>query len=194
MATSVTSADSASQTSPSARNKASTPAVKRTAAKKTTAAAKKAVGTARKAATASRTAPAARKTASAVKAAVKARAASATRKTAKPTAPKPTQETATLPSAPKTAPKNGANTMNGAKTKHKAAKLVRDSFTMPGDEYSVLGDVKRKCLKAGIDVKKSELLRIGVSLIRDLEPAQLNKILAGLPSLKAGRPRKEKGK
>src|SRR5690606_38585553 len=113
---------------------------------------------------------------------------------------KPAREAAVPPkaphvsNAPKPAPRNGAGDAGGAKSKHKAAKLVRDSFTMPEDEYSVLGEVKRKCLKAGIEVKKSELLRIGVSLIRDLEPAQLKKILAGLPSLKAGRPRKDKGK
>jgi hypothetical protein len=78
------------------------------------------------------------------------------------------------------------------KEKQKKAKLVRDSFTMPEAEYAVLGEVKKACLKAGIEVKKSELLRVGVSLIRQLDTAKLKAILATLPALKAGRPKKTK--
>jgi hypothetical protein len=78
------------------------------------------------------------------------------------------------------------------KEKPKKAKLVRDSFTMPEPEYAVLGEMKKACLKAGIEVKKSELLRVGVALVRTLDIAQLKTILAGLPALKAGRPKKSK--
>ena len=78
------------------------------------------------------------------------------------------------------------------KEKPKKTKLVRDSFTMPEPEYAVLGEMKKACLKAGIEVKKSELLRVGVALVRTLDTAQLKKILASLPALKAGRPKKNK--
>ena len=78
------------------------------------------------------------------------------------------------------------------KEKVKKAKLVRDSFTMPEAEYAVLGEMKKACLKAGIEVKKSELLRVGVALIRQLETVKLKAILDGLPTLKAGRPKKSK--
>lgn len=78
------------------------------------------------------------------------------------------------------------------KEKTKKVKLVRDSFTMPEAEYAVLGEVKKACLKAGIEVKKSELLRVGVALIRQLDNARIQEILAGLPTLKAGRPKKNK--
>jgi uncharacterized iron-regulated protein len=83
-----------------------------------------------------------------------------------------------------------ANPDGEVKEKAKKPKLVRDSFTMPEKEYAVLGEVKKACLKAGIEVKKSELLRVGVALIRQLETAKLKEILAGLPTLKAGRPKK----
>lgn len=69
-------------------------------------------------------------------------------------------------------------------------KLVRDSFTMPEHEYAVLGQVKKACLKAGFEIKKSELLRIGVALISQLDLATLQSVLAGLPQLKTGRPNK----
>ncbi|VXA95354.1 hypothetical protein [Massilia sp. 9I] len=66
--------------------------------------------------------------------------------------------------------------------------LVRDSFTMPEQEYAVLADVKQACLRAGIDVKKSELLRIGVALLGQVDIATLKSVLAALPQLKTGRP------
>ena len=67
--------------------------------------------------------------------------------------------------------------------------LVRDSFTMPEGEYAVLAAVKKACLKAGVEVKKSELLRIGVALVGRLDMATLRQVLDSLPQLKTGRPR-----
>jgi len=100
---------------------------------------------------------------------------------------------AKVPKAPvKAAEKPVTNLAPDPKEKPKKPKLVRDSFTMPEAEYAVLGEVKKTCLKAGIEVKKSELLRVGVALIRQLDTAKLKEILAGLPALKAGRPKKNK--
>lgn len=76
--------------------------------------------------------------------------------------------------------------------KIKKAKLVRDSFTMPETEYEALSEVKKACLKAGFEVKKSELLRIGVALVRKLALSSLKQEVAALAPLKPGRPRKEK--
>lgn len=73
--------------------------------------------------------------------------------------------------------------------KLKKSKLVRDSFSMPEPEYAVLGSVKKACLKAGVEVKKSELLRIGVALISKMDVEGLKAVLATLPPLKAGRPK-----
>ncbi len=78
------------------------------------------------------------------------------------------------------------------KLKLKKVKVVRDSFTMPETEYAVLAEVKKACLSAGFAVKKSELLRVGVALIRTLDKDALKKWVESLPPLKAGRPRKEK--
>jgi hypothetical protein len=66
--------------------------------------------------------------------------------------------------------------------------LVRDSFTMPDGEYAVLATVKQACLKAGFEIKKSELLRIGVALVGRLDTATLRQVLGSLPQLKTGRP------
>ncbi len=74
--------------------------------------------------------------------------------------------------------------------KAKKVKQVRDSFTMPENEYAVLAQVKKSCLKAGVEIKKSDLLRIGVSLIKNLKITELKDILGGLTPLKVGRPKK----
>ncbi|MFS2116850.1 hypothetical protein [Herbaspirillum frisingense] len=74
--------------------------------------------------------------------------------------------------------------------KPKKVKQVRDSFTMPENEYAVLAQVKKSCLKAGVEIKKSDLLRIGVSLIKNLKIAELKDILNSLTPLKVGRPKK----
>lgn len=78
-----------------------------------------------------------------------------------------------------------------AKEKIKKPKLVRDSFAMPEVEYEVLREMKRSCMKAGVDIKKSELLRVGVALLKKQTPADIQAALAGLVPLKAGRPKKE---
>ncbi len=74
--------------------------------------------------------------------------------------------------------------------KSKKVKLVRDSFTMPGNEYQILQDLKKASLKAGIEIKKSELLRIGVGLLKNLTIPQLDAARAALTKLQAGRPKK----
>ena len=78
------------------------------------------------------------------------------------------------------------------KDKHKArkSKLVRDSFTMPEEEYAALGEMKKACINAGVAVKKSELLRVAVSLLRRMDMPDLQQALDGLTPVKAGRPRK----
>jgi len=95
---------------------------------------------------------------------------------------------APVKAAPKTVPKAP---LDGVE-KIKKSKLVRDSFTMPEAEYAVLGQVKKACLKAGVEVKKSQLLRIGLVLLNKTDVPNLKKLIASLAPLKAGRPKKEK--
>lgn len=107
-----------------------------------------------------------------------------------------TTKAAAKPAAKEQAVKEQAAKESSAKPedkeKPKKPKLVRDSFTMPEAEYAVLGQVKKDCLKAGFEVKKSELLRVGVALIRQLDTTKLKEVLDTLPALKSGRPKKVK--
>ncbi len=70
-------------------------------------------------------------------------------------------------------------------------KVVRDSFTMPTKEYAKIAKAKEACLKAGFQIKKSELLRIGIALISDMGPKKLKSAQAKLDPIKTGRPKKQ---
>jgi hypothetical protein len=128
-----------------------------------------------------------------IKPVAKPAAKSAAKRPAKPVAPikaptaKPAPKSAAKPSAArKQVQKSTAPEM----PKVKKIKQVRDSFTMPEPEYAVIAQVKKACLKAGFEMKKSDLLRIGISLIKGLDVSTLKIILATLTPLKAGRPKK----
>lgn len=69
-------------------------------------------------------------------------------------------------------------------------KVVRDSFTMPQDDYEKIGELKQQCLKSGMHVKKSELLRAGLHALSRLTATQLKLAVSGLEKIKTGRPKK----
>jgi len=117
-------------------------------------------------------------------------AKAAAKAVARPVAAKPAARPAAKPAAK---PASGTRSARSAEAPRPEAAqvrptLVRDSFTMPEQEYAVLGAVKQACLKAGFEVKKSELLRAGVALLGQLDVASLRAVLGSLPQLKTGRP------
>ena len=70
-------------------------------------------------------------------------------------------------------------------------KVVRDSFTMPHSEYVKIAEIKELCLKAGVQVKKSEVLRAGVIALCAMNEAQLKGAMSALDKIKTGRPNKQ---
>ena len=72
-------------------------------------------------------------------------------------------------------------------------KLVRDSFTMPSDEYAQIGELKQRALASAHPAKKSELLRAGIKLLAGLGDAALLRALKAVPAIKTGRPKLKKG-
>ncbi len=68
-------------------------------------------------------------------------------------------------------------------------KLVRDSFTIPKTEYAVLTALKDRALSLTRDVKKSELLRAGISALNTMHDKAFLEALDTVPSLKTGRPK-----
>jgi len=125
----------------------------------------------------------------AAKASVKAAVKPAAKAVAKPAAKDVTKPVAKAkPSKPATKAAKPAAPAKVAKVK-----LVRDSFTMPSDEYAVLAQLKQRALAGAHHAKKSELLRAGVKLLASLDNAELLRTLAAVPAVKTGRPKSKKG-
>lgn len=72
------------------------------------------------------------------------------------------------------------------KSKHK---LVRDSFTIPKDEYTVLTGLKQRAALLACPAKKSEILRAGIAALNAMQDKAFVAALAAVPSLKTGRPK-----
>ena len=101
-------------------------------------------------------------------------------------APKPV---ATKVVARAAAPAAKAVAVAAPKTKTpKKPKLVRDSFTMPKDEYQAIDGLKQRANSLQRSVKKSELLRAGIMALSAMDDKNLVAILAKVPALKTGRP------
>jgi hypothetical protein len=72
----------------------------------------------------------------------------------------------------------------------KKPKLVRDSFTIPENDYALFATLKQRALAAGADVKKAELLRAGLAMLAKLDDAELVKAIGLVERIKTGRPKK----
>ena len=83
-----------------------------------------------------------------------------------------------------------ASKTGGKPAKVKKPKLVRDSFTIPKDEYSVLDDLKQRAGRLSSPAKKSELLRAGVKALAAMPDAAFLSALRVVPVVKTGRPSK----
>ena len=136
-----------------------------------------------------------------VQAAVKSRAATtpATKKPAvkkpvvKKAATKPVRKTAVKKAPVKVATPQPAKPVKAVKpAKVKKPKLVRDSFTIPKDEYVVVDSMKVRAGKLGQAVKKSELLRAGVKALAAMSDIQFKAALNNVPTIKTGRPKNSK--
>ena len=73
--------------------------------------------------------------------------------------------------------------------KPKKPKLVRDSFTIPKDEYMALDVLKTRSIALAQPAKKSELLRAGILLLAGMADAQLLASLKAVTVIKTGRPK-----
>jgi hypothetical protein len=74
--------------------------------------------------------------------------------------------------------------------KPRKPKLVRDSFTIPKDEYVVLEALKERAARLGRPTKKSEMLRAGVQALALMPDAAFLARVGAVPAVKTGRPAK----
>jgi hypothetical protein len=129
-----------------------------------------------------------------------AKAATVTARTARPAGRRSVTRAAKPASAE--APARRSATAKSAASKPVAAtvtevkppkiKLVRDSFTIPRNEYDTLDALKARLVKLVHPAKTSEVLRAGIALFATLNDAALIAALDAVPAIKTGRPKKAK--
>jgi len=68
-------------------------------------------------------------------------------------------------------------------------KPVRDSFTMPEADFSLVATLKARAMAAKRETKKSELLRAGLHALAAMSGATLVAALQALEPIKTGRPK-----
>jgi hypothetical protein len=116
----------------------------------------------------------------ATKTAVKPTAKVAAKSASKPVVKPP----AKAPVKPATKPAGKANGAAMAETKLRKPKVVQASFTLHEDEHTVLKDLKQACKLAATNVKKSELVRAALMLLKKLDVATVKALVEHLPALK----------
>lgn len=101
------------------------------------------------------------------------------KKAAKPVVKPTSRKTGAMPKSAVKKPK-----------KEPKEKVIRDSFSMPKTEHLKIAEIKETCLKAGLHVRKNEILRAGLKTLGEMSQLKLEAILAGLGKVKAARPKK----
>lgn len=105
-------------------------------------------------------------------------------------APAKTVKRSPTPAPAKAAP-TPAPALQAKEVRAKKPKLVRDSFTIPKDEYAVIETLKQRADSLAQPAKKSELLRAGLKVLAGLSDVALRNALKAVPSIKTGRPKAE---
>lgn len=124
----------------------------------------------------------------------------------KTSARKPAAKASAAKPAPAAEPAKAAKAANPAKAakpakaekapkadkadKTRKPKLVRDSFTIPKDEYAVLDALKQRAARLGRPAKKSEVLRAGVQALAAMPDSAFLASVGAVPTVKTGRPAK----
>jgi len=67
-------------------------------------------------------------------------------------------------------------------------RVIRDSFTIPDDEYELISNIKKRCMKAGVSANKSEVLRAGLAALNGMPDRELARVFQALARVKTGRP------
>ncbi len=96
------------------------------------------------------------------------------------------EETAAPPIAP-----NAPAAADGPPAVPARAKVVRDTFSFPQDDYQLIKAIQDRLIGAGVVATKSEVLRLGLRTLEQLETRALTDGFGQIKKLKPGRPRQQ---
>ena len=67
------------------------------------------------------------------------------------------------------------------------AKVVRDNFSFPEEDYQLIESIRRKFISMGKVFNKSEILRLGLIALKDMNENKLNEMSEKIKKIKVGR-------
>jgi hypothetical protein len=68
-------------------------------------------------------------------------------------------------------------------------KTIRDTFTLPEDDYTVINQCKKRFLKQEVSVTKSEIIRIGLKVLEQMSDEEMMNSYSLIRKIKIGRPK-----
>ncbi len=71
-------------------------------------------------------------------------------------------------------------------------RVIRDSFTLPTDDYELITTIRERCLDNRITINKSEVIRAGLHALNKMSDEELLAVVDSLTKIKTGRPGKTK--
>ena len=86
--------------------------------------------------------------------------------------------------------KKGGNALAGKRGRRSRSKVVRATFTLPPREHEGLELLQRRALAFGLAANRSQLVRAGLQLLREVDRSKLAAILADVKPVPTGRPPK----
>lgn len=72
-------------------------------------------------------------------------------------------------------------------------RVIRDSFTLPTDDYELIATIRERCLDSRITINKSEVIRAGLHALNQMSNEELVAVVESLTKIKTGRPGKTEG-
>ncbi len=64
--------------------------------------------------------------------------------------------------------------------------VIRDTFSMPKKDGDLITEVRLRCMRAGIDTTRSEIVRAGIRHLAQLSSDELCRLIEGIEKLKPG--------
>lgn len=69
------------------------------------------------------------------------------------------------------------------------AKVIRDTFSLPANDYALIDELRTRCAKAGVLMNKSEIVRAGLLALDQMKSDQLSSAAQAVERVKTGRPK-----
>ena len=76
--------------------------------------------------------------------------------------------------------------------KKPAELVIRDTFSMPKKDADLINELRLKCMKAGMYTTRSEVVRVGIRYLAQLQTDDLYKMIENIDKLKPGPPKQNK--